>query len=93
MTQLADLAGKGVLSPVNFFSYFTILSNTFAVVVLLAGATVWRNQHSPRIDMVRGAATLYMTVTLIVFALLHRARTWTRPFPGSTRSCTSCSRW
>lgn len=70
VTQLADLAGKGVLNPVNFFSYFTILSNTFAVVVLLAGATLWRLQRSPASDMVRGAAVLYMTITLIVFALL-----------------------
>lgn len=69
-TQLADLAAKGVLNPVNFFSYFTILSNSLAVAVLLAGATVWRNQRSATIDMVRGAATLYMTVTLIVYALL-----------------------
>ena len=69
-TQLADLSAKGVLNPVNFFSYFTILSNSFAVVVLLAGATIWRNQRSATIDMIRGAAVLYMTVTLIVFALL-----------------------
>lgn len=70
LTQLVDLAGKGVLNPVNFFSYFTILSNTFAVVVLLSGATVWRNRRSVTIDMLRGAALVYMTVTLIVFALL-----------------------
>jgi hypothetical protein len=70
VTQLVDLAGKGVLNPVNFFSYFTILSNSFAVIVLLAGATFWRTQRSPASDMLRGAAVLYMTVTLIVFALL-----------------------
>jgi hypothetical protein len=70
VAQLADLAGRGVLNPVNFFSYFTILSNSFAVVVLLAGATLWRTQRSPKVDMLRGAAVLYMTVTLIVFALL-----------------------
>jgi hypothetical protein len=70
VTQLADLAGKGVLNPVNFFSYFTILSNTLAVVVLLTGATVWRDRRSLAWDMLRGAAVLYMTVTLIVFALL-----------------------
>lgn len=69
-TQLADLAGKGVLNPINFFSYFTILSNTLAVVVLFAGATVWRNRPTPASDVIRGAAVLYMTVTLIVFALL-----------------------
>lgn len=69
-TQLLDLANKGVLNPVNFFSYFTILSNTLAVIVLLAGATIWRNRPTPMSDMVRGAAVLYMTVTLIVFALL-----------------------
>ena len=69
-TQLLDLAGKGVLNPVNFFSYFTILSNTLAVIVLLVGAARWRSRPSQTTDMLRGAAVLYMTVTLIVFALL-----------------------
>ena len=58
VTQLADLAGRGVLNPVNFFSYFTILSNTFAVVVLFAGATIWRTERSATADMLRSAAVL-----------------------------------
>ena len=58
LSQLVDLAIKGVLEPVNFFSYFTILSNTFAAVVLLSGATVWRNRRSVSIDMLRGAAVV-----------------------------------
>lgn len=67
-TQPPDLAGRGVLNPVNFFSYFTILSNPFAVVVLLAGAAQWRGWPSRTTGMVRGVMVLYMTITLIVCA-------------------------
>jgi hypothetical protein len=58
-------------NPVNFFSYFTIDSNLFAAVVLLyAGAAGWT--AAPRLDGVRGAAVVYMTVTGVVYALLLR---------------------
>jgi hypothetical protein len=68
--QLADLAGRGVLNPVNFFSYFTIQSNLIGVAVFAAGAARWRRPRSRAFDLVRGGAVLYLTVTLVVFALL-----------------------
>ena len=40
--QLADLAGKGVLNPISYFSYFTIDSNLIATAVLLLGASGWQ---------------------------------------------------
>ena len=70
ITQLLDLAGKGVLNPVNYFSYFTIDSNLIATAVLLYGAARWRGGHPGAFDLVRGAAVVYMTVTGIVFTLL-----------------------
>ena len=70
VTQLLDLAGKGVLNPVNYFSYFTIDSNLIATAVLLYGAARWRGGHPPGFDLVRGAAVVYMSVTGIVFTLL-----------------------
>jgi len=70
VTQLLDLAGKGVLNPVNYFSYFTIDSNLIATAVLLYGAARWRVGRSPTFDLVRGAAVVYMTITGIVFTLL-----------------------
>lgn len=58
-------------NPANFFSFFTIESNILAVAVLLYGvaqpAMVGRSQT---LDLVRGAAVLYMTVTFIVYGVL-----------------------
>jgi hypothetical protein len=68
--QLLDLAGRGVLHPVSYFSYFTIESNLIAAAALLAGATRWRAGRSPALDLVRGGAVVYMSVTGIVFTLL-----------------------
>lgn len=70
VTQLLDLSGKGVLDPVNYFSYFTIDSNLLAAAVLLIGAARWRDARSPTFDLVRGGAVVYMSVTGIVFTLL-----------------------
>lgn len=52
----------------NFFSYFTIQSNLIAFGVLVWAALSRR--ASPRLDVLRGAATLYMTVTGVTYALL-----------------------
>lgn len=68
--QLADLASKGALNPVSYFSYFTIDSNLIAVAALLASATRRRAARSAIIDLVRGGAVVYMSVTGIVFTLL-----------------------
>lgn len=53
-------------TPSNHFSYFTVLSNVFAAVVLAIGVV------RPAPDAVRGAAVLYMTVTGVVYAVLLR---------------------
>jgi hypothetical protein len=72
LVQMLDLADRGVLNPVNFFSYFTIESNLIAVAALLwaAAAAAGRGGPNLRLDFFRGAATTYMTVTFVVFALL-----------------------
>ncbi len=69
-TQLLDLAGKGVLNPVSYFSYFTIDSNLIAVAVLLLGAAGWKGVAPSTETLLRGAAVVYMSVTGIVFTLL-----------------------
>ena len=68
--QLSVSAGTGRLDLVNFFSYFTILSNLLAAAVLLVGAARSMHTPSPTWDLVRGQAVVVMTVTLVVFALL-----------------------
>lgn len=69
VAQLLDLRDHGVLDPVNFFSYFTIQSNLIGVVALLA-ADLAGGRRSPGVDFFRGAATTYLAVTFVVFALL-----------------------
>lgn len=68
--QMADLAGKGTLNPVNYFSYFTIDSNLIAVAVLLVCAARWRTTTSATLNLVRGGAVVYMSITGIVFTVL-----------------------
>ena len=55
-------------SAVNFFSYFTTLSNLLAAIVFLwAGVSARRTMG---VEWMRGAVTLYLSVVFIVFALL-----------------------
>ncbi|MFF0609589.1 Pr6Pr family membrane protein [Nocardia tengchongensis] len=60
--------GNPDYSFVNFFSYFTIQSNIIGVVVLLVGGL--RDPDGRRWQLIRGAATLYLTITLIIYAVL-----------------------
>lgn len=68
--QLLDVAAKGTLDLLHFFSYFTIDSNLIAVAVLFIAAASWRREPTPRLDFLRGAAVVYMVVVGIVFSLL-----------------------
>jgi hypothetical protein len=52
----------------NYFSFFTIESNVLAAVVLLVGGLA--DPRSDRWAYLRGAVTLYMTITGIVYAVL-----------------------
>lgn len=56
-------------SVVNFFSYFTNLSNLFAAAVLLL-ALFWRSGSTR--DLARYLATVNMLIVGVVFALLLR---------------------
>jgi hypothetical protein len=53
---------------VNFFSFFTIESNLLAIAVLLIGGVI--DPQSQRWAYIRGATTLYMVITGIVYAAL-----------------------
>jgi hypothetical protein len=52
----------------NFFSYFTIESNMLAIAVLIVGGLL--NPQSRDWAYLRGAATLFMIITGIVYAAL-----------------------
>ncbi|MCW2868200.1 MAG: FAR7a/AIG1-like family protein [Marmoricola sp.] len=68
VTEVATLVERGTLVPANFFSFFTIQSNLLAAAVLLASSYAVR--PSRRLDLLRGASTVYMVVVLVVFAVL-----------------------
>src|SRR3981081_2038879 len=64
-TQLANF------NMVNFFSFFTIESNIFAATLFLISAYVlWAGKRNATLDYLRGAATLYMLVTGIIYTTL-----------------------
>ena len=58
----------------NFFSYFTNLSNIFASVVFIVGAIalVTFREPTPTQDVIRGASVVAMAVVGVVFSLLLR---------------------
>lgn len=59
---------------VNYFSYFTNLSNLFAAIVMLIGAAyvLQRRQPTLKDDLTRGSSVAAMAVVGIVFSLLLR---------------------
>jgi len=71
VTEIAALVERGVFKPENFFSFFTIESNIFAAIMFIVSAlAISAGVKSKPLDLLRGAATLYMVVTGIVFAVL-----------------------
>ena len=59
-------------SALNFFSYFTNLSNLFAVFALLLSVSVRSSRHARFRDVARYASTVNMAVVGIVFISLLR---------------------
>ena len=55
---------------VNFFSFFTILSNLLATGVLYWFAAHRQHSATPTMEWIRGAAVTYMAVTGVVYGLL-----------------------
>ena len=62
-------AGPGV-SDADYFSYFTVLSNLFAVAILLYGGLRPAHERSGTVELFRGAAVVYILTTGIVYLLL-----------------------
>jgi hypothetical protein len=60
------------VGTVNFFSYFTILSNISATVTFAVGGIALLLGRRGLPDGMRGAVTCYMTVTGIIYAVVLR---------------------
>jgi hypothetical protein len=71
VTEIAAISVRGLWNGANFFSYFTVESNILAVVSLLVGAfLIYAKKRSKKADYFRGAVTLYMVVTGVIFSVL-----------------------
>lgn len=70
ISQLLIGMSRSNLSFVNFFSYFTVLSNTAAVVLLTMLAVRPGRDGGTWFAVFRGAVTVYMSVTGVVYAII-----------------------
>lgn len=70
VAQLAIGMSRAELSVANFFSFFTILSNVSAVVMLVMLAFQPGRVDEEAFSVFRGAVTVYMSVTGLVYATL-----------------------
>lgn len=68
--QYTRLQPVATFRPGNFFSFFTIQANILAVTALVLAALIRRAERTVTFDAIRGAATFYIAITGVVFALL-----------------------
>ncbi len=67
--RLYVAAGPGV-SDGDYFSYFTVLSNLLAATILLCGALRPGGERSRTVELLRGAAVVYILTIGIVYLVL-----------------------
>ncbi len=67
-----DFTVRRGMAGIYWFSFFTILSNIFSAVVLIAGAAylIGRRQPNEIDDVIRGSAVVAIAIVGIVFGLL-----------------------
>jgi hypothetical protein len=80
-TQLANTISIGN-SVVNFFSFFTIQSNIIGAAAIVTAALAGEaTRRSVWLSQFRGAATLYMGITGMIFSLLLSGADVQTPIP------------
>jgi hypothetical protein len=72
--QLATIRDRPEFNIGNFFSFFTIQSNILAAALLALAVIVRPDERTRAFDALRGAVTLYISITGVVFALLLTGR-------------------
>ena len=70
VTEIAVLADRGKFNLLNFFSYFTVESNTLVVITLLLSAYAVASGRRRRFDALRSATLVYILVVGIGFSFL-----------------------
>jgi hypothetical protein len=79
-----DIAEGPGVTDADYFSYFTALSNLFAIGMLLYGALRPAGERSRTVEILRGAAVVYILTTGTVYLLLLSARTPAYPWVNAT---------
>jgi len=69
-TEVATLVERGMFNPVNFFSYFTILTNLLVVLTFIVSAVALAHGKNKSLSAIRSAVTVYILIVGIGFALL-----------------------
>lgn len=73
ITQFVTRAQVKPFNPVNFFSFFTIESNILvAIILLLSSFGTVTFGRSEQFGVLRGAATVYILTTGLIYFLLLR---------------------
>ena len=67
--QVIWLVNEDRFDPLRFFAFFTIQSNLLGVAVFVALLARGDRPRSPSLEVLRGAAALYLTVTFVVVIL------------------------
>jgi hypothetical protein len=72
VVQAVYVGQAGAFNPFNYLGYFTNLSNIFAAVAFIVSALYLADSRLPSVkdSLIRGAATLYMAVTGVVYITL-----------------------
>jgi hypothetical protein len=70
VTQAIVLANANAFDPTRFFAFFTILSNLIGVAAFVALLATGNRARSRGLELLRGAAVVYLTVTFFVVIFL-----------------------
>ena len=79
-SDIIDQAGASSADLGNTLSYFTVQSNLIGAAVLFYAASRWRRPPSAALDWLRGAAVVYLVVTMLIYNVLLASgdpMTWT----------------
>ncbi len=75
-----DVAEGPGVSDADYFSYFTVLSNLYAAAILIYGTLRPARDRSRTVELLRGAAVVYILTTGIVYLLLLSGHSPTYPW-------------
>jgi hypothetical protein len=70
VTAAADVIARGTFDATRFFAFFTIQSNLIGVATFAWLVVAGDGARPPGLDRLRGAATLYLTITFFVVIFL-----------------------